>query len=83
MTISPIDNELVCNVLKVLLILPKIGCTCAVHLCFVGKVNIYMVLRRAVHSSHQFFGEVTNQITNFKSPIFLFQVIKMCCMIQL
>ena len=22
-------------------------------------------LRRAVHSSHQFFGEVTNQITNF------------------
>ena len=40
-------------------------------------------LRRAVHSSHQFFGEVTNQITNFESPIFLFQVIKMCCMIQL
>ena len=27
-------------------------------------------LRRAVHSSHQFFGEVTNQVTNFKSPIF-------------
>ena len=40
-------------------------------------------VRRAVHSSHQFFGEVTNQITNFKSPFFLFQVIKMCCMIQL
>ena len=35
------------------------------------------LLRRAVHSSHQFFGEVTNQVTNFKSPIFLFQVTKM------
>ena len=43
----------------------------------------YCWLRRAVHSSHQFFGEVTNQITNFKSPILLFQVIKMRCMIQL
>ena len=32
--------------------------------------------RRAVHSSHQFFGEVTNQVTKFKSPIFLFQVTK-------
>ena len=41
------------------------------------------MVRHAVHSSHQFFGEVTNQITNIKSPIFLFQVIKMCCMIQL
>ena len=41
------------------------------------------MIRRAIHSSHQFFGEVTNQITNFKSPLFLFQVIKMCCMIQL
>ena len=40
-------------------------------------------LRRAVHSSHQFFGEVTNQVTNFKSPIFLFQVTKMCYIIQL
>ena len=39
-------------------------------------------VRHADHSSHQFFGEVTNQITNFKSPIFLFQVIKMCCMIS-
>ena len=35
-------------------------------------------VRRAVHSSHQFFDEVTNQIT-----IFLFQVTKMCCIIQL
>ena len=25
-------------------------------------------LRPAVHSSHQFFGKVTNQITNFKTP---------------
>ena len=40
-------------------------------------------LRRAVHSSHQFFGEVTNQVTNFKSPIFMFQVTKMCYIIQL
>ena len=27
-------------------------------------------LRRAVHSTHQFFGEVTNQITNIKSLFF-------------
>ena len=40
-------------------------------------------VRRAVHSSHQFFGEVTNQVTDFKSPIFLFQVTKMCYIIQL
>ena len=40
-------------------------------------------VRHAVHSRHQLFGEVTNQITNFKSPIFLFQVTKMCCVIQL
>ena len=33
-------------------------------------------LRRPIHSSHQFFGEVTNQVTNFKSPSFLFQVTK-------
>ena len=39
--------------------------------------------RRAVRSTHQFFGEVTNQITYFKSPIFLFQVIKMCLIIHL
>ena len=32
--------------------------------------------RRAIHSSHHFFGEVNNQITNYKSQIFLFQVIK-------
>ena len=37
----------------------------------------------AVHFSHQFFVEVTNQMTNYKSPIFLFQVTKMCCMIKL
>ena len=36
-----------------------------------------------IHSNHRFFGEVTNQITNFKYPIFLFQVIKLCCIIQL
>ena len=41
------------------------------------------VARRVVHSSHQFVGEVTNQVTNFKSPILLFQVTKMCCKIQL
>ena len=35
-------------------------------------------VRRDVHSSHQFFSEVTNQVTNLKSPIFLFQVTKMC-----
>ena len=40
-------------------------------------------VRCAFHSSHQFFGEVTNQITNFKSPVFLFQVTQMCCIIQL
>ena len=45
--------------------------------------NKRMPLRRAVHSSHQFFGEVTNQVTNYKSPIFLFQVTKMCYIIQL
>ena len=45
--------------------------------------QVYNAFRRGVHSSHQFFGEVTNQITNFKSPFFLFQVIKMCWMIQL
>ena len=28
---------------------------------------IIFVLRRTVHSCHQFFGEVTNQITNLKS----------------
>ena len=39
--------------------------------------------KRVVHFSHQFFGEVTNQVTNFKSPIFLFQVTKMCYIIQL
>ena len=32
------------------------------------------VVGRAIHSSHQLFGEVTNQVTNFKSPVFLFQV---------
>ena len=47
------------------------------------RLSSSSTLRRAVHSSHQFFGEVTNQITNFKSPIVLFQVTKMCCMIQL
>ena len=30
-----------------------------------------------------FFGEVTKQITNFKSSFFLFQVIKMCCIVHL
>ena len=30
-----------------------------------------------------FLGEVTNQFTNYKSPIFLFQVTKMCCKIQM
>ena len=45
--------------------------------------SAFAALRRAVHSSHQFFGEVTNQVTNFKSPIFLFQVTKMCYIIQL
>ena len=39
--------------------------------------------RHVVHSSHQFFGEVTNQNTNFKSSVFLFQVTKMCYIIQL
>ena len=39
--------------------------------------------RHTVYSSHQFVCEVTNQITNFKSPLFLFQVTKMCCIIQL
>ena len=29
------------------------------------RVNKKYTIRRAVHSSHQFFGEVTNQITNF------------------
>ena len=28
-------------------------------------------VRRAVDFSHELFGEVTNQITSFKSPIFL------------
>ena len=50
-----------------------------------AKLYVWYVtqIRRAVHSSHQYFDEVTNQITNFKSPIFLLQVTKMCCIIHL
>ena len=35
------------------------------------------------YSSHKLFGEVTNHVINFKSPISLFQGLKMCCIIQL
>ena len=52
-------------------------------ICSLVHLRRVVPLRRAVHSSHQFFGEVTNQVTNFKSPIFLFQVTKMCYIIQL
>ena len=34
-------------------------------------------VRRVVLSGHKVFGDVTNKITNFKSPIFLFQVTKL------
>ena len=46
-------------------------------------VHLDVSLRCAVYSSHQFIGEVTNQVTNFKLLPFLFQVTKMCCIIQL
>ena len=52
----------------------EVSLTCDLYLYF---------LRCAVHSSPQYFGEITNQSTNFKSSIFLFQVTKMCCVIQL
>ena len=36
------------------------------------SIEVCIGLRCIVHSSHQVFDEVTNQITNFISPIFLF-----------
>ena len=45
-----------------------------------SKHQLDHIKRGAVHSTHQFFDEVTNQITNIKSPFFLFQVTKMCYM---
>ena len=47
------------------------------------KVELCSQLRHTIHCSHQMFGEVIYQITNFKSPNLLFQVTKMCCIIQL
>ena len=42
-----------------------------------------ITLRARCHCSHLFFVEVTDQIINFKSSIFLFHVTKMSCIIQL
>ena len=50
----------------------------------VPEVRLKSLFWRVVHSSHHFIGEVTNYITNFKSPFFsCFKSPIMCCIIQL
>ena len=82
---SSSGNYLMCHQVPMAsLLLFSLSKCCFLHFCR-NKFGLLLAqgyLRRAVHSSHQFFGEVTNQVTKFKSPIFLFQVTKMCYIIQ-
>ena len=52
-------------------------------LCSMSNGHSKLYLTRAVHSSHQYFFDVTNKVIKFKSPFILVQFTKLCCIIQL